>query len=455
MVSSFASVVEAGPAGRPPRPCRAGSREWVRRRSTLAAGARRSARRGRRRRCARPRAIRSAFGAGEQQQADIEGVAEVQARRRKARSRRPRPSCTSTAAACSREEPMPKFGPATITSPARTPARELRAAPLPGSAGRSPRCRASSRGPGASGVGVHVGAQAPDAGMAARSVALMRGSCQHLARIGDHAAQRRSRDGVGRAQIHLRRGRAHAAPEIARGAGDDGGVVGRCCRHSRRKPRRRWASSCAPASSSDLQHALAPRRLLVLQAGGRDHQPHVAAATRRPRSTCGRGAQVVELGAGAGADVGHVDRRARVVGPRPARWPGCAAPPRSGSSAAASKRWVRSPRCRPRPRRCAGRRCPRPARRCAASHCAWSSSGAIRPACAPSSALMLASVMRSGIDSACTALPQNSTAWYAPPFMPKRPIMCSIMSLAHDAAAQPAVPLHADRLRARAARSRR
>ncbi len=38
--------------------------------------------------------------------------------------------------------------------------------------------------------------------------------------------------------------------------------------------------------------------------------------------------------------------------------------------------------------------------------------------------------MRSAMPSACTALPQNSTAWYCPPFMPKRPIMCSIMSLA-------------------------
>jgi hypothetical protein len=39
------------------------------------------------------------------------------------------------------------------------------------------------------------------------------------------------------------------------------------------------------------------------------------------------------------------------------------------------------------------------------------SSGATRPACAPSSALMLDSVMRSAIDSAATASPQNSTAW--------------------------------------------
>ncbi|CKU55461.1 Uncharacterised protein [Mycobacterium tuberculosis] len=39
------------------------------------------------------------------------------------------------------------------------------------------------------------------------------------------------------------------------------------------------------------------------------------------------------------------------------------------------------------------------------------SSGAISPACAPSSALMFDSVMRSCIDSAATAGPANSTAW--------------------------------------------
>jgi hypothetical protein len=40
------------------------------------------------------------------------------------------------------------------------------------------------------------------------------------------------------------------------------------------------------------------------------------AATLRPRSTCGGKAQVVELGAGAGADVGHVDARVGVRGQR-------------------------------------------------------------------------------------------------------------------------------------------
>ena len=40
-----------------------------------------------------------------------------------------------------------------------------------------------------------------------------------------------------------------------------------------------------------------------------------------------------------------------------------------------------------------------------------SSSGAISPTCAPSSALMLASVMRSLIDNADTASPQYSIAW--------------------------------------------
>ena len=38
--------------------------------------------------------------------------------------------------------------------------------------------------------------------------------------------------------------------------------------------------------------------------------------------------------------------------------------------------------------------------------------------------------MRSAIDSADTASPQYSTAWYRTPFMPKRPSIDSIMSLA-------------------------
>ena len=50
-----------------------------------------------------------------------------------------------------------------------------------------------------------------------------------------------------------------------------------------------------------------------------------SAATRRPREHPRRGAQVVELGAGAGADVGDVDRRGRELVHAPRRWPGCAA----------------------------------------------------------------------------------------------------------------------------------
>lgn len=44
---------------------------------------------------------------------------------------------------------------------------------------------------------------------------------------------------------------------------------------------------------------------------------------------------------------------------------------------------------------------------------------------------MLLRVMRSFIDRARTASPQNSTASYCPPSMPKRVHMYSIMSLAH------------------------
>ena len=40
------------------------------------------------------------------------------------------------------------------------------------------------------------------------------------------------------------------------------------------------------------------------------------------------------------------------------------------------------------------------------------------------------------IDKARTASPQNSTAWYWPPFMPKRPIIDSIMSLAETPSAR-------------------
>jgi hypothetical protein len=49
--------------------------------------------------------------AGQQQQAEVEGVAEEQAAEADGATTAATPRCTSTEAACSREEPMPKFGP--------------------------------------------------------------------------------------------------------------------------------------------------------------------------------------------------------------------------------------------------------------------------------------------------------------------------------------------------------
>ena len=48
---------------------------------------------------------------------------------------------------------------------------------------------------------------------------------------------------------------------------------------------------------------------------------------------------------------------------------------------------------------------------------------------------MLDRVMRSCMPMPRTVSPANSIAWYCPPFMPKRPIMCSIMSLAQTRSA--------------------
>ena len=49
---------------------------------------------------------------------------------------------------------------------------------------------------------------------------------------------------------------------------------------------------------------------------------------------------------------------------------------------------------------------------------------------------MLDRVMRSCMLKPRTVSPANSMAWYWPPFMPKRPVMCSIMSLAQTPAAK-------------------
>ena len=128
------------------------------------------------------------------------------------------------------------------------------------------------------------------------------------------------------------------------------------------------------------------------------------AATRRPHG--GGGAQVVQLGAGAGADVAACTATpawtltsAALAGLWAATCGASAAASKSCHSASAPGSLCQ----------CAISSGPRtPASRSQASVVA---SGATRPTCEPSSALMLDSVMRSCMDSARTASPQNSTAW--------------------------------------------
>ena len=58
------------------------------------------------------------------------------------------------------------------------------------------------------------------------------------------------------------------------------------------------------------------------------------------------------------------------------------------------------------------------------------SSGAIIPALAPPSMLMLHTVMRPSMESARIAGPRYSIMWPAPPPVPMTPMMCSTMSFA-------------------------
>ncbi len=58
------------------------------------------------------------------------------------------------------------------------------------------------------------------------------------------------------------------------------------------------------------------------------------------------------------------------------------------------------------------------------------SSGATRPAFAPSSIAILHSVMRPSMLNASTAGPQNSTTWPLPPPLPVLPMIASAISLA-------------------------
>ena len=110
--------------------------------------------------------------------------------------------------------------------------------------------------------------------------------------------------------------------------------------------------------------------------------------------------------------IGHVDRRVFMAGaahPRPARWPGCAAAATWGARVdriehvllrvAGAPSSVRQ--CDRSPKALTSTPC------CGATRSKVVASGATRPACAPSSALILARVMRSFIESARTASPQK------------------------------------------------
>ena len=57
------------------------------------------------------------------------------------------------------------------------------------------------------------------------------------------------------------------------------------------------------------------------------------------------------------------------------------------------------------------------------------SSGAIIPALAPASILMLQMVIRASMESSRTASPQYSSTWPAPPAVPSVPIIFSTISL--------------------------
>ena len=70
------------------------------------------------------------------------------------------------------------------------------------------------------------------------------------------------------------------------------------------------------------------------------------------------------------------------------------------------------------------------------------SSGAIRPARAPPSIVMLQTVMRPSIDSARIASPANSMTWPVPPAVPISPMMARMMSLAVTCGRKQAVDTH-------------
>ncbi len=124
-------------------------------------------------------------------------------------------------------------------------------------------------------------------------------------------AARERRHRVGRAQVDLCGRRAHAALEVARGGRDDGDVVAH--RVAVARAGAAGGREAAPRRHPSAPAARPPRAPAPGRAGwpARTMQAH-AARHLVPAQHLRGGAQVVELGAGAGADVGHVHRRARV-----------------------------------------------------------------------------------------------------------------------------------------------
>jgi hypothetical protein len=283
---------------------------------------------------------------------------------------------------------MPKLRPATSTSPG-APRGAKSGRGFPGNAARCPRCPAACTRPAPA-------RRCRRRRRDARPVPCGGGySCQHLARIGDAPAQRRGGHGVGRGpDTPACLGRPHAALEVARRAGDHGLALRRSCRRSPRRRRRRWAGP-RRRRRQDLHRALAPRpgrgpagwpvrpRLHAGGTGARAAPARQSAGRRawrrcrrrcRPRRCACRRARpphAVLAGLCGAASWGPAwPHRSRVA----RRLPGSDAQPASSSPGKGD----------------AG----------LASQACVTSSGAISPVCAPSSALMLHRVMRSCIDSA-------------------------------------------------------
>ena len=198
------------------------------------------------------------------------------------------------------------------------------------------------------------------------------------------------------------RSRNPCGPEIARRGRDHRGAVGNRAAVAGAGAAGRGQQLRARLQQR-LQHALALGIVLVAQAGGRHHQLDARRHAAAQHGGCG--AQVVQQR--------RCRRRYRPPAPprqhgrsHPPHWRGCAGRP---PAAPARRRRNRATRRRRRGRSASARYRAVPARRPRAARPRWwRRAPPGRPE--PSSALMLDSVMRSCMDSARTASPQNSTA---------------------------------------------